>query len=477
MPDLAPPEAAATLLSKTSVPPDSVNAPKRVYVKSFGCQMNVYDSQRIADLATAEGYSETSVIEDADLIVLNTCHIREKAGDKLYSELGRVREIKAARNAKLVVAGCVAQAEGREIMRRQPAVDIVVGPQNYHHLPDLLRAGVSAVDTDFPLDDKFDYLPAPTRKAVLARGVSAFVTVQEGCDKFCSFCVVPYTRGSETSRPVSKIVAEIAGLARAGARDFTLIGQNVNGYHGEDAKGRPASLADPARRGRPRIPGVLRLRYSTSHPNDMERRSDRRPCRQSRRSRPICTLPVQSGSDRILAAMNRRHDVAAVPRHHRAGAAKRGPTSRFPPTSSSAFPARRRPISRRRWTLVREVGFASAFAFKYSSRPGTPGRRRARSGPPSRQSRAAAERLQRAARKRNGRRSTSATVGRRFGVIFDKPGRHPGQFVGPHPLYAGRSRRGSRPERVGEMTRSRDLTGREAELVTAALVVARPLRP
>ena len=222
--------------------PTAAKAAERVFVKSFGCQMNVYDSQRITDVAVGQGYRETSEIDDADLIVFNTCHIRERASEKLYSELGKAREIKQARAAegkstKLVVAGCVAQAAGSVILRRQSAVDIVVGPQSYHRLPELLRSRVAVVDTEFAVEDKFAQLPAPSAEATRARGVSAFVTVQEGCDKFCAFCVVPYTRGAELSRPAAKILAEIERLAAAGAREFTLIGQNVNAYRDPDGVG------------------------------------------------------------------------------------------------------------------------------------------------------------------------------------------------------------------------------------------------
>ena len=232
--------------------------PRKLYVKSFGCQMNVYDSHRMADMLAPEGFAETAHIEDADLVILNTCHIREKAADKVYSELGRVRALKAAaarngRRLTVAVAGCVAQAEGEEIIRRAPVVDLVVGPQSYHRLPGLLaraeRDG-AVVDTEFPVEDKFDILRAPSRAATRARGVCAFVTVQEGCDKFCTFCVVPYTRGAEVSRPVMKIVAEVERLADAGVREVTLIGQNVNAYHGEGPDGgrplRLASIALPA---------------------------------------------------------------------------------------------------------------------------------------------------------------------------------------------------------------------------------------
>jgi tRNA-2-methylthio-N6-dimethylallyladenosine synthase len=238
--------------------------------------MNVYDSRRMADTLAPHGYVETTAAESADLVILNTCHIREKAADKVYSELGRVRRMKGAAAAEgrrlvIAVAGCVAQAEGEEIIRRVPAVDLVVGPQSYHRLPELLARAArdgNAVDTEFPLDDKFDHLAAPDRAAIRARGVSAFVTVQEGCDKFCTFCVVPYTRGAEFSRPVQKIVAEVEHLAAAGVREITLIGQNVNAYHGEAADGRPASLARLLERVA-QVGGIERLRYTTSHPRDM----------------------------------------------------------------------------------------------------------------------------------------------------------------------------------------------------------------
>src|SRR5580700_3456968 len=228
-----------------------MNGPRKLFVKSFGCQMNVYDSRRMADTLAPLGYVETATADSADLVILNTCHIREKAAEKVYSELGRVRRMKDVAAAEgrefvIAVAGCMAQAEGEEIIRRAPAVDLVFGPQSFHRLPELLaraeREG-KAVDTEFPLDDKFDHLAAPSAATIRARGVSAFVTVQEGCDKFCTFCVVPYTRGSEVSRPVRKIVAEVERLAAAGVREVTLIGQNVNAYHGEGSNGQPRSLA------------------------------------------------------------------------------------------------------------------------------------------------------------------------------------------------------------------------------------------
>src|SRR5689334_5290180 len=287
---------------------------RKLYVKSYGCQMNVYDSNRMADLLAPQGYVETASSDDADLIILNTCHIREKAAEKVYSELGRVRQLKegAAREGRRVtvaVAGCVAQAEGEEIIRRAPVVDLVVGPQSYHKLPDLLarkdREETGIIETEFPVEDKFDFLPAPAKAATRARGVTAFVTVQEGCDKFCTFCVVPYTRGAETSRPVEAIIAEATRLAEAGVREITLIGQNVNAYHGEGPDGRPWTLGQLLHRIAD-VPGIARLRYTTSHPGDMEA-SLIAAHRDLPALMPYLHLPVQSGSDRILAAMNRRH--------------------------------------------------------------------------------------------------------------------------------------------------------------------------
>ncbi len=407
----------------------------KVFVKSFGCQMNVYDSQRMADVAGREGFRETDDIAEADLVVLNTCHIRERASEKIYSELGKIRELKEVRAARgretmLVVAGCVAQAEGREILRRQGAVDLVVGPQNYHRLPDLLRAARArpgVVDTEFPLEDKFDHLPAPTPEAVRARGVSAFVTVQEGCDKFCSFCVVPYTRGSEVSRPLAKVVAEIADLTRGGAREITLIGQNVNAYHGEGLSGARADLAELLAAAA-RVPRVLRLRYSTSHPSDMNDSLIRAHAENATLA-PYLHLPVQSGSDRILAAMNRRHsardylDVVARVRAAR-------PDIAFSSDFIVGFPGESDVDFRATLDLVREVGFASAFAFKYSARPGTPAAEMEQVAPELRVERLAIlQELLEAQRQA----FNAATVGKRFEVIFDKPGRHKGQLIGRSP--------------------------------------------
>ena len=416
----------AVAVAAAEAPPTQVRT-KRVFVKSFGCQMNVYDSQRMTDLAASQGYVETSEIEAADLVVFNTCHIRERASEKLYSELGKAREIKLARaNAghatKLVVAGCVAQAQGGEILRRQKAVDVVVGPQNYHHLPELLGLDQPAVDTDFAVEDKFDRLPAPTREAVRARGVTAFVTVQEGCDKFCAFCVVPYTRGAEVSRPAPKILEEIARLAAAGAREFTLIGQNVNAYGGE---GGLAGLLRQAAA----LPGVARLRYSTSHPCDMDAALIAAHADVPALA-PYLHLPVQSGSDRILRAMNRRHDAAAyldiVARVRRTR-----PDIALSSDFIVGFPGETEADFEATMALVHAVGFASAFAFKYSSRPGTPA---AEAGGPIPTPVVESRHARLFALLESQRQAFNlATVGRRFEVIFDKPGRHPGQLIGRSP--------------------------------------------
>jgi tRNA-2-methylthio-N6-dimethylallyladenosine synthase len=446
---------------------------RRVYIRSFGCQMNVYDSQRMADVAGHEGYRETADIAEADLVILNTCHIRERASEKIYSELGQIRELKDARAAAgrattLVVAGCVAQAEGREMLRRQPAVDLVVGPQNYHRLPGLLRAAEAGgvVDTEFPLEDKFDHLPAPTLEAVRARGVSAFVTVQEGCDKFCSFCVVPYTRGAETSRPVAKVLAEIESLALAGASEITLIGQNVNGYHGEGKDGRPSSLAALLALAA-QIPGVLRLRYSTSHPLDM-REDLIRAHAELPALAPYLHLPVQSGSDKILAAMNRRHGVRdyldVIARARRAR-----PDIAFSSDFIVGFPGETKADFEATLALVREVGFASAYAFKYSSRPGTPAADAQEQVEPAVKAARLAElqELLEAQRQAFNR----GTVGRRLGVVFDRRGRHEGQFIGRTP-YMQSVHANVDPSRIGALTEVEIISLKPNSL--AGRVVAHP---
>ncbi len=416
--------------------PTGMNGPRKLYVKSYGCQMNVYDSRRMADALAPEGFAETAQPEDADLIILNTCHIREKAADKIYSELGRIRLMKEeaalrGRNVTIAVAGCVAQAEGEEILRRAPAVDLVVGPQSYHRLPQLLdrarRVG-RAIDTEFPVEDKFDALPQPDKTAIRARGVTAFVTVQEGCDKFCTFCVVPYTRGTENSRPVIKIVEEVERLAGAGVREVTLIGQNVNAYHGEGPDGRVWGLGRLLAR-LAQIPGVARLRYSTSHPNDV---GD--DLIEAHRDLPALTpqmhLPVQSGSDRILAAMNRRHSRAdylrTIERLRRAQ-----PAITFTSDFIVGFPGETDADFRATMTLAEEVGYVSSFSFKYSPRPGTPAADMADQVPEDIKTERLLE-LQ-ALIDRDHAAFNRACVGRTYDILFEKAGRKQGQSVGRSP--------------------------------------------
>jgi tRNA-2-methylthio-N6-dimethylallyladenosine synthase len=413
-----------------------MNEPRKLYVKSFGCQMNVYDSRRMADTLAPEGYAETLAAADADLIILNTCHIREKAAEKVYSELGRMRRLKEAaasegRRLVVAVAGCVAQAEGEEIIRRAPAVDLVFGPQNYHRLPDLLtrvERGDKAIDTEFPVDDKFEHLAAPSVSAIRARGISAFVTVQEGCDKFCTFCVVPYTRGAEVSRPVEKIVAEIERLAAAGVREITLIGQNVNAYHGRGLDGRPWSLARLLER-MAEIEAIKRLRYTTSHPRDMNE-----DLIAAHRDIPKLMsqlhLPVQSGSDRILAAMNRRHtraeylDVIARLREARPDLAL---TSDF----IVGFPGESETDFAETLSLIDDVGYSGAFSFKYSPRPGTPGSDM--DDQINEDSKSDRLRRLQAAIDRKQEAFNQSCLGRTFDVLFEKPGRYAGQIVGRSP--------------------------------------------
>ena len=409
---------------------------KKLYVKSFGCQMNVYDSQRMADTLAPEGYVETASPDDADLVILNTCHIREKAAEKVYSELGRVRVMKDAaaadgRRVTIAVAGCVAQAEGEEILRRAPAVDLVVGPQSYHRLPDLLQRAErdgTAIDTEFPADDKFNHLAAPSIATMRARGASAFVTVQEGCDKFCTFCVVPYTRGMETSRPVKQVIADIERLAGAGVREITLIGQNVNAYHGDGPDGQPWTLARLLAR-IAEISGVDRLRYTTSHPRDMT--DDLIAAhRDLPQLMPQMHLPVQSGSNRVLAAMNRRHTradylrIVDQVRDARPGLAL---TSDF----IVGFPGETESDFADTLALISEVGFSGAYSFKYSPRPGTPGA----DMDDQIAEEIKTERLQRLqdAIERSQAAFNRRCLGRCFGVLFEHKGRYPGQIVGRSP--------------------------------------------
>jgi tRNA-2-methylthio-N6-dimethylallyladenosine synthase len=409
---------------------------RKVFIKSFGCQMNVYDSHRMADALAPEGYTETALPADADLIILNTCHIREKAAEKVYSEIGRMRRLKEEAAAEgrpmvLAVAGCVAQAEGAEIVRRAPAVDVVVGSQNYHRLPQLLRRlprGKPIVETEFPIEDKFDALEKPSRRAIRARGVSAFVTVQEGCDKFCTFCVVPYTRGAEVSRPAAQILAEVRQLAEAGVREITLIGQNVNAYHGEGPDGATWTLGRLLR-AVAEVPGIARLRYTTSHPGDVDE-TQIAAHRELPGLMPLVHLPVQSGSDRILALMNRRHtrsDYLGAIERIRAAC----PEVAFSTDFIVGFPGEGEDDFRETLSLVGEVGYASAFSFNYSARPGTP----AAEMPDQVPERIKMERLRELQKVIEAHQAAfnAGYLGSRMEVLFEKPGRHAGQIVGRSP--------------------------------------------
>ncbi len=421
---------------------------KGLFIRTYGCQMNVYDSERMADVLRPLGYAPAATPDDADMVIVNTCHIREKASEKVFSELGRLRDLKTRKRRAgdelvIAVAGCVAQAEGAEIMRRQPAVDIVVGPQAYHRLPELVaraaRAaagqrhgamkGAGVLDTEFPVEPKFDHLPAPTT----VTGGAAFLSVQEGCDKFCTFCVVPYTRGAEYSRPAAAILAEAHGLVGAGAREITLLGQNVNAWHGATADG---TTSDGSRgglvfliRALARIEGLARIRYTTSHPRDMG--DDLIAAhRDVPALMPCLHLPVQSGSDRVLEAMNRKHG-----RDHYIRLVDRLRTARPDMALSTdlivGFPGETDGDFEDTLRLVRDVGFAAAFSFKYSARPGTPASMMARQVPDAVKD----ARLQALQALLGGqqRAFNDASVGRTMPVLFQEHGRRPGQLLGKSP--------------------------------------------
>ncbi|WP_352698156.1 tRNA (N6-isopentenyl adenosine(37)-C2)-methylthiotransferase MiaB [Mesorhizobium sp. M0590] len=411
-------------------------ATRKVFVKTYGCQMNVYDSQRMTDALAADGYAATDAIGEADLVLLNTCHIREKAAEKVYSELGRIRELKAerakaGREMLVGVAGCVAQAEGAEIIRRSPAVDLVIGPQTYHRLPGVLaraRGGEKIVETDYAVEYKFEYLPQPKRAELIRRGVTAFLTVQEGCDKFCTFCVVPYTRGSEVSRPVAQIVAEAERLADAGVREVTLLGQNVNAWHGRGEDGEEWGLGRLLFR-LAEIPGLARLRYTTSHPRDMEDELIAAH-RDLPTLMPYLHLPVQSGSDRILKAMNRRHmakDYLTLIDRIRAARNDIALSGDF----IVGFPGETEADFEATMQLVEDVNYASAFSFKYSPRPGTPGAEMGDHVPEAVKD----ERLQRlqALLLKQQQDFGTSLVGRTIDTLIEKPGRQAGQKVGRSP--------------------------------------------
>lgn len=401
-----------------------MSVPKKLFIKTYGCQMNVYDSERMAEALGGQGYVETKSVDDADMILLNTCHIREKAAEKVYSELGRLKKLKAAKpDLKIGVAGCVAQAEGAEIMRRQPLVDLVVGPQSYHRLPEMeakIRAGEKAIDTDFPEEDKFEKLK---RRPKAKRGPTAFLTVQEGCDKFCAFCVVPYTRGAEVSRPADRIVTEARDLVERGVRDITLLGQNVNAYHGAGANG-DLTLAQLIWE-LDKIDGLQRIRFTTSHTNDMtdDLIEAHGTCAKLM---PYLHLPVQSGSDKILKRMNRGHTAESYLRVLEKIRAAR-PDILLSGDFIVGFPEETEADFQATLDLIEEVKYGTAYSFKYSTRPGTPAAER-----PQVDDAEASERLQRlqALLTRQQREVQESMVGREVGVLLEKPGRLPGQMVG-----------------------------------------------
>ena len=412
---------------------------RKLFIRTYGCQMNVYDSRRMADALAQAGFQTTEQAEEADCIILNTCHIREKAAEKVYSELGRVRALQSARRKQgkdtlVAVAGCVAQAEGEEMVRRAPVVDLVIGPQAYHHLPKLVaqaeaaratprgRAGIVA--TEFPAESKFDHLPEETSNT----GPSAFLTVQEGCDKFCTFCVVPYTRGAEYSRPAADVLAEARRVVAGGAKEIMLLGQNVNAYHGESANGREWGLARLIE-GLAEIDGLERLRYTTSHPRDMD--DDLIRVHGSvEKLMPYLHLPVQAGSDRTLKAMNRKHTADEYRRMIDKLRAAR-PDIAMASDFIVGFPGETDADFEDTMQLVRDVNYAQAYSFKYSTRPGTP----AATSEDQVSEEVKAERLS-VLQALIGEQQTAFNrqfLGRTMPVLFDRPGRGEGQLAGRSP--------------------------------------------
>ncbi len=396
------------------------NVPKKLFIKTYGCQMNVYDSERMAETLAGQGYETTQDQSEADMVLLNTCHIREKAAEKLYSDLGRIKPLKVANpDLKIAVAGCVAQAEGEEIVKRAPMVDLVVGPQSYHRLPEMearIQTGKRALDTDFPEDDKFEVMKSRPK---VARAPAAFLTIQEGCDKFCAFCVVPYTRGAEVSRPADRIIDEARGLVENGVREVTLLGQNVNAYHG--CEGGLAGLCSQLSQ----IDGLERIRYTTSHPNDMD---DALIAAHGDNPKlmPYLHLPVQSGSDRILKAMNRKHTAEEYLRIiERIRAAR--PDILLTSDFIVGFPGETDADFEDTMALVREVNYGMAYSFKYSVRPGTPAAEK-----PELPLAVMDERLQRlqALLKEQQVAAQEGMVGKTTTVLFEKRGRTPGQWGG-----------------------------------------------
>ena len=397
---------------------------KKVFVKTYGCQMNVYDSERMIESFQGKGYTQTDNINQADMILLNTCHIREKAAEKVYSELGRLKTLKTENpNLKIGVAGCVAQAEGQEIINRQPIVDLVVGPQAYHRLPSLIdkvHKNKKALDTDFPVEDKFLHLP---KRPLSKRGPSAFLTVQEGCDKFCSFCVVPYTRGVEVSRDPTRVVKEAKELVSRGVREVTLLGQNVNAYHGE-FEGQSWSLTRLIEE-LSTIQDLLRIRFTTSHPNDMDEELIS-AFGTHEKLMPYLHLPVQSGSDRILKAMNRKHTAKSYKQIIKSLRSIR-PDLLLSGDFIVGFPGETDLDFQETLDLVREVKFGQAYSFRYSARPGTPAAEK-----DTVPKEIAVERLHKlqALLTIQQKEVQSNMVGKTLSVLFEKPGRKVGQLIG-----------------------------------------------
>ena len=423
---------------------------KSLFIKTYGCQMNVYDSDRMADLLSPLGYRTGETPEGADMVILNTCHIREKAAEKVFSELGRLHQLKQAKRAEgadmiIAVAGCVAQAEGDEIVRRAPYVDMVFGPQTYHRLPEMVarasRAGGVVLDTDFPIEDKFDHLP----DAVSIEGSAAFLTIQEGCDKFCTFCVVPYTRGAEYSRPAADVVAEARRLAAAGAREVTLLGQNVNAYHGRTDDGGEWGLGRLARE-IAAIEGIDRIRYTTSYPAEVDDELIEAH-RDVAQLMPFLHLPVQSGSDRVLKAMNRRHNADEYRRLvDRLRSAR--PDIALSSDFIVGFPGETDEDFEATMRLVDEIGFVQAFSFKYSARPGTPAASMPNQVPDGDKS-ARLSALQSLLENQQAA-FNQRCVGTDLPVLLEKPGRHAGQLVGRSP-YMQAVHMDAPPEMLGDI--------------------------
>ncbi|MBO6917138.1 MAG: tRNA (N6-isopentenyl adenosine(37)-C2)-methylthiotransferase MiaB [Rhizobiaceae bacterium] len=410
---------------------------QKVFIKTFGCQMNVYDSERMSDALAKDGYTPTDTPEDADLVLLNTCHIREKAAEKVYSDLGRLNQMKKKRmdeggsDLMVAVAGCVAQAEGEEIIKRSPVVNMVIGPATYHQLPDALgraRKGERVVETEFTEDDKFEHLPKAEKKQIRSRGVTAFLTVQEGCDKFCTFCVVPYTRGAEISRPVSQLLSEAQDLVDAGVREITLLGQNVNAWHGKGDDGREWGLGELLHR-LSDMEGIERLRYTTSHPRDMDAALINAH-RDLDKLMPYLHLPVQAGSDKILKAMNRRHtrdEYIKLIARIREGRPDLAISGDF----IVGFPGETEDDFEDTLDLIRQVKYAQAYSFKYSPRPGTPGADFKDHVPED----VKADRLKRlqALLSEQQLEFAETCVGKDMDILLEKPGRKPGQLIGRSP--------------------------------------------